>query len=131
MPKVSKESASQVEQMGPMGEDRHEDVGGYTVDFMSLVKDADLAPLLKGLPNDQCQCPHWGYVLKGSITMHVGGVDEVYAAGDAFYVPPGHTPRFEAGTELVQFSPAEDLKITVATLMKNTQAMMGDGSGGS
>ena len=35
MPKVSKESAAQVEQHGPV-EDRHEDLDGYTVNFVSF-----------------------------------------------------------------------------------------------
>ena len=36
MPKVSKESAAQVDDMGPVGEDRHEDLDGYTVNFVTL-----------------------------------------------------------------------------------------------
>jgi Cupin domain len=127
MPKVSKDSASQVEQMGPMGEDRHEDLSGYTVDFMSFTQSGDLAPLLKGLEGDACQCPHWGYVLKGSITMRVGDREEIYGPGDAFYVPPGHSPSFEAGTEMVQFSPSEELAITVAALKRNMEAMQAGG----
>ena len=126
MSKVSKESAGHVDQMGPMGEDRHEELDGYTVDFMSLVQSGTLAPMLKGLPDDMCQSPHWGYVFKGSITMRFSDREEVYAAGDAFYVPPGHCPTFEAGTELLQFSPTEDLSLTMAAIMKNMQAMQGD-----
>ena len=123
MPKASKDSASQVEQMGPMGEDRHEDLDGYTVDFMTFGEGGNLAPMLKGLPDDRCQCPHWGYVAKGSISMQFADRDEVYRAGDAVYIPPGHIPTYEAGTEFVQFSPTEDLKLTVAGIMKNMQAM--------
>ena len=25
----------------------------------------------KGLPDDRCQCPHWGYLVKGSFTGHL------------------------------------------------------------
>jgi len=125
MPQVSKDSASHVEQMGPFGEDRHDDLDGYTVDFMSIVQDSDMAPMLKGLPDDRCQCPHWGYLLKGSLTMHFADRDEVYSAGDAVYVPPGHTPAYQAGTEFVQFSPTEDLKLTIAAITKNMEAMGG------
>ena len=64
MPKVSKDSAAHVEQHGPV-EDRHEDLDGYTVNFVSFAQDIDATPLLKGLPDDSCQCPHWGYVLEG------------------------------------------------------------------
>ena len=125
MPKVSKDSASQITQMGPAGEDRHEELDGYTVDFMSFTQGGALAPMLKGLPDDMCQCPHWGYVIKGSISMDFGDHQETYATGDAVYIPPGHTPTYEAGTEFLQFSPAEELQLTVAAIMKNMEAMQG------
>jgi len=125
MPKASKDSASTVEQMGPMGENRHEDLGGYQVDFLSFVQDGDLAPLLVGLPDDRCQSPHWGYVVKGSLTMHVGDREEVYGAGDAFYIAPGHTPTWVAGTEIVQFSPTADIERTVEVIRANMEAMRG------
>ncbi len=47
MPKVSKESAAQVDDHG-LVEDRHEDVDGYTVNFVSFRQDVDATPLLKG-----------------------------------------------------------------------------------
>src|SRR6266487_1157956 len=104
MPRMSKESAAHVDDFGP-AEDRHEDLDGYTVNFVTIRQGTDLAPMLKGLPDDRCQCPHWGYVFKGTLTLSYAGRDEVFEAGDAFYVPPGHTPMAETGTEFVQFSP--------------------------
>ena len=104
MPKVSKESAAQVDDYGPV-EDRHEDVDGYTVNFVSFRQDIDATPLLKGLPDDRCHCPHWGYVLKGKLTFRFADHEEIFEAGDAFYLPPGHIPVADAGTEFVQFSP--------------------------
>jgi hypothetical protein len=50
MPKVSKESAAQVDEHGPV-EDRHEEIDGYTVNFVSFRADVDGTPLLKGLPD--------------------------------------------------------------------------------
>ena len=123
MPKVSKQSAAHVEQFGPV-EDRHEDIHGYTIDFLSFSEDIDATPIMQGLPNDNCSCPHWGYVLKGRLTFSFADHDEVVEAGDAFYLPPGHVPKAEAGTEYVQFSPSAELK-TVADAMKaNMQKMM-------
>jgi hypothetical protein len=123
MPKVSKQSAAHVDQFGPV-EDRHEDVHGYTIDFLSFSEDIDATPMMKGLPGDNCPCPHWGYVLKGRLTFRFADHDEVVEAGDAFYLPPGHIPAAEAGTEYVQFSPSEQLR-TVADAMKaNMQKMM-------
>jgi hypothetical protein len=125
MPKASKESAAQVDDMGPMGEDRHEDLDGYTVSFVSIRQESDLAPMLKGLPDDRCQCPHWGYVFKGTLTWHYADRDEVFEAGDAYYVPAGHTPVAAAGSEFLQFSPTQELQATEAAIMKNMQAMPG------
>ena len=31
-----------------------------------------------GLPDDRCQCPHWGYVIKGSFRVtYLDGPDEI------------------------------------------------------
>jgi hypothetical protein len=125
MPKVSKESAAQVDDHGIV-EDRHEDVDGYTLSFVEFREDIDASPLLKGAPDDRCQCPHWGYVVKGSLTFRYADREEVFEAGDAFYTPPGHVPvKHQPGTEIVMFSPAEELKETEAVMMKNMQAMQG------
>ena len=111
MPKVSKESASNVQEFGPVI-DRREDMDGYTVEFVSFGADSDLDGPLSTLPDGACQCPHWGYVLAGRMRFVYGDREEVYEAGDAFYNPPGHRPYVEAGTELLQFSPSEALATT-------------------
>ncbi|MDX6400073.1 MAG: hypothetical protein QOF27_679 [Gaiellaceae bacterium] len=122
MPKVSRESA-QVEDHGVL-EDRHDDIAGYTVSFVTFRQDIDATPLLKGLPDDQCQCPHWGYIVKGKATFRYADRDEVFETGDAFYTPPGHVPvKHERGTEMVPFSPADELRETAAAMTKNMQAM--------
>src|SRR5215210_901551 len=59
MPKASKESASQGGDHGPVVE-RSEELGDYTVNFLTFRQDIDQAALLKGAPDDSCQCPHWG-----------------------------------------------------------------------
>ena len=127
MPKVSKESAAHIEDHGPV-KDHHEEIDGYTVNFVSFGQDIDTTPLLKGLPDDRCPCPHWGYVLKGKMTARYADRDEVFEAGDAFYTPPGHIPvQHEPGTEFVWFSPSEELRTAEAVMMKNLQALQ-DGS---
>jgi len=124
MPKVSKERAGHVED-NPMVEVRGEDLDGYRSEFVSIRQGHDLAPMLKGLPDDRCQCPHWGYVFKGKLTWRFGDHEEVVEAGDAYYAPPGHAPEAEAGSEFVQFSPAEQLREVEETIMKNMKAMQG------
>ena len=68
MPKASKQTASTVQDMGVM-EGRYEEFGGYTVGFETFREDADATPMFKGLPDDRCQSPHWGYVARGRVTF--------------------------------------------------------------
>ena len=124
MPKVSRESASQVRDF-EVAEDRSEELDGYSVSFVSIRQTHDLAAMLKGLPGDRCQCPHWGYVFKGKLTWRFADHEEVFEAGDAFYVPAGHVPEAEAGSEFVQFSPKEELQATEAAMMENMKRMQG------
>src|SRR5271169_4567196 len=84
MSKVSKATASKVNDMG-VAEDRTEEFDGYTINFVTIRQDADLAPMLKGLPDDRCQCPHWGYVFKGKMTVRYADRKDVIGPGDAFY----------------------------------------------
>jgi hypothetical protein len=71
MPKTSKETVSQV-QAFELAEDRAEDLGGYTVDFVTIHQTHDLVQALSGLPGGQCHCPHWGYVFKGRTRLPTG-----------------------------------------------------------
>ena len=127
MPKVSKESAANGADHGPVV-DRGDELSGYAVNFVEFRNDVDATPLLKGLPDDRCQCPHWGYVFKGKMTARYPDRDEVFEVGDAFYTPPGHVPvKNEPGTEILWFSPSEELRTAEAVMMKNMQTMQ-DGS---
>lgn len=49
-------------------EGRYTTLGDYTVGFETYKQDYDPAPFFVGLPEDRCQCPHWGVVTAGSIT---------------------------------------------------------------
>jgi hypothetical protein len=63
MPKASRTTASEtVEVEGYEGHLEDLD-GGYTVAFETYTADADLTPAFAGLPDDRCQCEHWGYVV--------------------------------------------------------------------
>jgi hypothetical protein len=124
MAKVSKETASHIDGGGPV-DARHEDIeDGWTIDFVSFSADIDATPLMHGLPDDRCPCPHWGYVKKGRVTYRFADHDEVCEAGDAFYLPPGHIPIVEAGTEIVQFSPTEEIREVAEVMGANMQKMM-------
>lgn len=121
MPKISKNNVSQVEKMEGF-EGRYAELDGYTVGFETYTADVDPSSLFKGLPDDRCQCPHWGIVLKGKlIYKYADGQDEI-TEGEAYYAKPGHTPFLTEGTEVVEFSPSDELKNTMDVVMKNTQA---------
>lgn len=100
---------------------RMAELEGYTVAFLTFTEDADITPLLKGLPGDLCQCPHWGVVLKGQHTYRLPAGDEVHRAGDAYYVPGGHSYAVKAGTEVIEFGPTAELNETMAVIMKNIE----------
>ena len=108
MPELSKQTASLVGDFG-VAEDRHDDLDGYTVNFLTTGQDHDFAPMLSALPGGNCPCAHRGYVFKGLLTFRCGDHEETVEAGEAFYMSPGHAPAVQAGTEFVQFSPAEQL----------------------
>jgi mannose-6-phosphate isomerase-like protein (cupin superfamily) len=105
MPKVSKQSVTPSTE-GPGTEWRGE-LDGYTASLVKVDADADLTELLKGLPEDQCPSPHWGYVLTGRMWFRNGDREEAFGPGDAFYVQPGHTSGADSGSEFVVFSPTE------------------------
>ncbi len=123
MPKVSKDSATQGGEFGPVT-DRNDRIEDYTINFTSFHQDIDATPLMKGLEEDRCQCPHWGYVIKGRVTFRYADRDEVFEEGDAFYTPPGHIPvKHAPGSEIVFFSPTEALRVTEAAMQRNMQDM--------
>jgi hypothetical protein len=121
MPKVSKATAPHVEDIGVMV-GHYAELDGYTVGFEEFREDADATPLLKGLPDDRCQSPHWGYVVRGRVTFRYEERDEVFEDGDAYYAAPGHAPIVEAGTEIVEFSPTGPYQETMRVLSANLEA---------
>jgi hypothetical protein len=45
--------------------------------------------------------------------------EEVLTAGDAYHAEPGHLPLASAGTEVVEFSPTDQLQATMAVVGAN------------
>ena len=119
MPKVSKSTASETMLLDGLDVRVEHLEGGYSVCFESHTADADLASLFRGLPDDRCQLPRWGYVLSGRVTFRLAEGEETYETGDAYYVPPGHTPVHHAGAEIVEFSPTDVLGETIGVVMQN------------
>ena len=98
--------------------------GDMNVAIESFPGGLDPAPYFKGLPDDRCQCPHWGVVLEGTlIYRYLDGSEDVIEAGEAYSAKPGHLPMFKAGTRIVEFSPTVELESTVEVVMANVAAM--------
>src|SRR6059058_1299016 len=100
-------------------EGRQIDAGDIRIAFESMPANfpPDESPFM-GLPDDRCQCDHWGYVFKGSFTVSYtdGGEDEIVRAGEAYHLRPGH---FVQTLELIELSPADEHDRTMATIARN------------
>lgn len=105
---------------------RQAEWGGISVEVGEIRGSLDVSGLFKGLPNDECQCPHWGYVIKGRFRVLYKDRDEVLTAGDAYYLAPGHTTVFEEPTEIIEFSPRGEYQKTMEVAARNFAAMQAD-----
>ncbi len=93
--------------------------GGMEVSFRSFPAGFDARPLVRGLPGDLCPCPHWGYVLKGRMDLGLPDETVIVTAGDAFYMPPGHVPRFLEDTDFFEVSPHDEMQIVQDVVQRN------------
>ena len=97
--------------------------GGMNCAYAEFGAGTDLAPVLQGLPDDMCPCPHWGYVTKGAIRVrYTDGSEEVLRAGEIFYLPAGHSVLFEEDTAFVEFSPERENLEVLAHVGRKSQA---------
>ena len=119
MPKASRDSASETITLEGLEVHLEHLDGGYTVCFESHHQDADMTALLRGMPDDRCDFPRWGYVIHGAVDFRFADHSERYEAGDAYFVAPGHIPHHEAGCEIVEFSPTEPLARAISVVMSN------------
>ena len=46
---------------------RQAEWGEMNVAIENVPEGLDAEPFFKGLPDNRCQCPHWGYIIKGRI----------------------------------------------------------------
>jgi hypothetical protein len=101
---------------------RYVELDDYTVSFEAFHTEMDPAPLFRGLPDDRCQCEHWGIVVSGTLHMRYADRTEIYTAGDAYFAAPGHLPWPHTGTEVVEFSPTAELHDTMKVVSANMAA---------
>ena len=95
---------------------------GISGECFTLAAGVDTTPLFQGLEGDLCQCPHWGFVLRGRLTTtDANGVQETVTANDLFYWPPGHNVRVEADAEIVMFSPQREHSHVIDHMLAKVQ----------
>ncbi|MEX2568002.1 MAG: hypothetical protein WD431_18790 [Cyclobacteriaceae bacterium] len=93
--------------------------GGMVIAVNEMPAGTDFGPLLKGLKNDSCQVPHWGYLLKGAVRLiYDDGTEEVLREGDIFYMRPGHIAVVEEDVKMLDFSPQQEFKNLVEHIEK-------------
>jgi hypothetical protein len=56
------------------------------------------------------------------MTLKYKDHEETVNEGDAYYIAPGHVATFDAGTQVVEFSPKDKLKKTMEVIMRNLEA---------
>jgi hypothetical protein len=102
-------------------EGRQVDAGGIRIAFESMPAQfpPDASPF-KGLPDDRCQCDHWGYLFKGSFRVtYLDGPDEIVSAGEAYHLRPGHFVQTIEPVEMIELSPVDEHDRTMAVLARN------------
>ncbi len=99
--------------------------GGFTAAFETFSKGLkDGAPFFKGLSDDRCQSPHWGFVIRGRVTIGYKDHEDTIKVGEAYYLAPGHLPlRMAKGTKIVKFSLKAEYDKTLAVTSRNMEAM--------
>lgn len=112
MPKAVKEEVPVVID-GPGFSSRQLEWGSMTFAYEQCEGPLDPTTLFAALPTGRCECPHWGYVLEGSITFRYDDREEVVNAGELYYAKPGHVPLTNGRGKLIELSPTEELRRTI------------------
>ena len=98
---------------------RMADWGGITVAFEKAQAGQDVSSMVKGLPDDRCQAPHWGFLFSGEMTVEYGDREERIVAGQAYYIGPGHKLTFHSDCEALEFTPTDALEQTLEVARRN------------
>lgn len=91
-----------------LGQQHRAEDGGMIVALERWQAGLDTAEMFADLPGGACQESHWGYMVKGRVTMRYGdGTSETLSAGQAYYIRPGHNAHVDEDAEIVEFTPAD------------------------
>lgn len=98
-------------------------LGGMYVGFVEVPAGADFTPMFKGLPQDMCPSPHWGYLLEGVLHIkYPDGKEDVVKAGEVFYWPAPHTGYAEKSTKFIDFSPEPEFEMVMDHIAEQMKA---------
>lgn len=87
---------------------RRMDAGGLAVCVIRLDAGVRTDPLFAGLPDDRCQCAHWGYVISGTMRVHSADGARDFESGETYYWEPGHNLEAVTDAEYVEITGSED-----------------------
>ena len=102
-------------------EGRTVDAGTIRIAFESMPAHfpPDESPF-QGLPDDRCQCDHWGFLFKGSFRVtYKDGPEEIVRAGEAYHLRPGHFVQTLEAVQQIELSPVQEHDRTMATIARN------------
>jgi len=92
-----------------LGQQHRGQDGGMVIALEQWKAGLDTGEMFADLPDGACQEPHWGYILKGSLTMRYNdGTAETLRAGQAYYIRPGHNGHVDEDVDLVEFTRADE-----------------------
>ena len=120
MPSASHDQL-ELREIAPGYSSRYTDWGGITVAFEKATAGQDASAMVRGLPDDRCQAPHWGFLFSGRIVVHFDDRTETIEGGQAYYIAPGHAIEFLEDSEAVEFTPTAALERTFAAIRRNSR----------
>jgi hypothetical protein len=121
VPSASRDELPEQE-IAPGYASRFEDWSGMTVAFEKAHAGQDASSMVKGLPDDRCQAPHWGYLFSGKMVVDYGDREETVVGGQAYHVAPGHRITFLEDCEALEFTPTDALEKTFEAVRRNAAA---------
>jgi len=98
-------------------------LGKISCEYFTLAAGVDTTPLFQGLQGNSCQCPHWGFVLRGQLTTTDDqGAQETVKTHDLFYWPPGHNVKVDTDAEIIMFSPQREHSHVINHMIEKVKA---------
>lgn len=103
------ENTPKVVEIPDLGHQHRATDGGMHIAIEHWKAGLDTGEMFADLPGGACSESHWGYLVKGRVTIRYndGGVD-VLEAGQAYYLRPGHNAHIDEDAEIVEFTRADD-----------------------